>query len=289
VAFQWHGKRRSKETSYRLEIASEAGFQNVLVKTNSLQSNRLTLDLAALSLPQAKVWWRIVTVGPNGETVPDVPAACFTLASDTAAQRLPPQIKLGPNAEVVIHSLRAGEQPKFGELLSDKFDSRTEEGAKVNGHDQRIMYAVPCWPEEDFTVAVRFRVEEMPRGRIGQVFSGWAAGMDDPLRLVIDNGKLFARIEGSGGAGTSGAAIEPGRWYYTAAVKHGGSLKLFLDGKEVAVSAAPQFITTSARDCALGGNPHFGGNEFLAATFADFGLWARGLSGEEVRRLAETR
>ena len=156
----------------------------------------------------------------------------------------------------------------------------------MNGRDQMLVYSVPAWPEEDFTVAVRVRIEEMPKGRIGQIFSAWAAGMDDPLRLAVDNGKLFARIEAGGGFATPGVPIDTGHWHDVAAVKHGSKLTLFLDGKPVGSSAAPEFTTTSARDCALGGNPHFSGNEFLAGTFAYFGLWARALSSEELFQIA---
>ena len=60
-----------------------------------------------------------------------------------------------------------------------------------------------------------------------------------------------------------------------------------LDGKPAGSCGAPRFTTTAARDCALGGNPHFSGDESLAATFADFGFWERALSAEELQRLAQ--
>ena len=134
-------------------------------------------------------------------------------------------------------------------------------------------------------MAVRVRVDQVRKGRVGQIFSAWAAGMDDPLRLVVDNGKLFARIEAGAGFGTTGVPIDTG-WHHVAAVKRGATLTLFLDGQRAGSCAAPEFTTTSARDCALGGNPHFTGNEFLPATFADFSLWARALSSEELRQIA---
>ena len=49
--------------------------------------------------------------------------------------------------------------------------------------------------------------------------------------------------------------------------------------------AAPRFPTTTAHDCALGGNPHFSGDESPAATFADFGFWEQALSTEELQHL----
>jgi len=55
--------------------------------------------------------------------------------------------------------------------------------------------------------------------------------MDDPLRLAVQNGKLFARIEAGGNFGTPGVPIEIGRWHRVCAVKRGESLSLFLDGQ----------------------------------------------------------
>jgi hypothetical protein len=102
----------------------------------------------------------------------------------------------------------------------------------------------------------------------------------------VQNGKLYARIEAGGGFGTSGVPIETGHWHRVCTVKRGETLSLFLDGKPAGSCAAPRFTTTTARDCALGGNPHFGGDESLAATFADLGFWERALSNEELQRLA---
>jgi hypothetical protein len=69
-------------------------------------------------------------------------------------------------------------------------------------------------------------------------------------------------------------------------VKRGETVTLFLDGQPAGSCGAPRFTTTAAHDCALGGNPHFSGDESLTATFADFGFWERALSAEEVKRLA---
>jgi hypothetical protein len=104
-----------------------------------------------------------------------------------------------------------------------------------------------------------------PQSRIGQVFSSWAGGLDDPLRLVVDGGKLFARVEAGGGFSTTGVLVETGRWYAVAATKRGRTLTLYLDGRAIGSCSVPEFTNTRARDRALGGNPHFAGKEFLAA------------------------
>jgi hypothetical protein len=242
--------------------------------------------LAALpSSPNPDRWWRVITVSANGETIPDLPPTRFTLATDAPPQLVPAVSKPGPAGELLLHSLRNDERPKFGELLSPKHGPSSADGTSVKGREQMLVYAVPAWPEEDFSVAVRVRIDEMPTG-LGQIFSAWAAGMDDPLRLAVQDGKLFARTEAGGVFGTPGAPIEAGRWHQVCAVKRGENLALFLDGQAAGSCAVPRFTTTGAHDCALGGNPHFSGDESLTATFADFGMWERALPAEELRRLA---
>jgi hypothetical protein len=61
-------------------------------------------------------------------------------------------------------------------------------------------------------------------------------------------------------------------------VERGATLALLMDGHTVGSGMAPEFTNTTARDCALGANPHFDGNEFLAGTFSDLGLWGRALA-----------
>ena len=138
-------------------------------------------------------------------------------------------------------------------------------------------------------MCIRDRINELPRGRLGQVFSAWCASMDDPLRLVVDGGRLFARIEAGTVFSTPGVTVETNRWYALAAVKQAGTLTLYLDGQPVGSCAAPEFLTTQSELCALGGNPRYSGNEHLAARVADFHVWARALTAAEVRRLADSR
>jgi len=296
VRFQWRGQRRARVassqnnvTSYRVEFATNESFVPLLLATNGGSASRVVLNTTALSRKAgetpAPLFWRVVSFGENGETILDVPPARFTLDPNAPQQALPPEPKPGPNGELIAHSLRGDAAPQFGEVKSAKFTTRDAEGTEVNGRDQMLVYAMPVWPEEDFTIAVRVRLSESQGKRAGQIFSGWAAGMDDPLRLMVDGGKVFARIESGGGFSTPGAAIPTGSWQHVAAVKRGGTLTLFVNGQPAGSCAAPEFTTTQAKDCALGGNPHFTGNEFLAARFADFCVFARALTAGEVHGL----
>src|SRR5438093_1282733 len=83
-------------------------------------------------------------------------------------------------------------------------------------------------------------------------------------------------------APTAGGRSEAARWCVVAATTRGETLTLVLNGRAIGSCAVPEFTNTQAQDCALGGNPHFTGNEFLAARFADFRFYARALSNEEI-------
>jgi len=292
VLFQWRGPR-TRDVSYRVEFSPDAAFATGPAWSTNVSTTRVALDsanLAVLAQPPLKpIYWRVISKHATGESIADVPPAWFRIDPTAPAHALPPEPKLGPNGELIVHSLRGDAAPQFGEMKSARFSNRDGEGTEINGRDQMLVYAVPAWPEEDFTVSVRVLIREHPPKRIGQVFSAWAGGMDDPLRMVVDGGKLFARVEAGAAFSTPGVPVQPGRWYTVAAVKQGATLRLYLDGKSVGSCGVPEFMTTQAQDCALGGNPHFSGNEFLAARFADFRLYAKALPPEEIQALSGSR
>lgn len=294
VSFKWRGSRRAgighdqkEETSFRLELASNDAFSPVLLATNISASNQVILNLAQLNeiptRPPGVVFWRVVSLRGSHETIPDVPPSRFLLDPQAPPIKLNPVPKTGPNGVLISHSLRSEAQPVFGELQPSEFKVREADGTEVNGLDQMLRYAVPIWPDEDFTVALRVRLTEL---HPGQIFSAWAQSMDDPLRLTVEGGKLFARIESGAGYSTPGAALEVGRWYQVAAVKSGGQLTLLVDGHSVGSCTVPESLPTRAADCALGGNPHFAGKECLAARFADFYFFNRALTKAEIQGLA---
>ena len=73
------------------------------------------------------------------------------------------------------------------------------------------------------------------------------------------------------------------RWQRSSVARRCGYL---WTAKSVGSCAVPSFLPTQATDCGLGGNPHFSGNEFLAASFADLAFYARAFSEAEIVRLA---
>ena len=147
-----------------------------------------------------------------------------------------------------------------------------------------VAFDIEAWPETDYSVSLRVMMLNAPTRGIGQIFSAWCQGMDDPLRIVVDSAsKVHARIEAGRGWSTQGVALESNRWYRIAAVKEGVSLRLYVDGRAVGRSEAPADVSSNSKRVALGGNPlYLGASEFLAARFADFKLYGRALKAEEL-------
>jgi hypothetical protein len=283
VPLQWQRSRGTVAAD--LEFATNAAFQPVMLRVPTTDTNRAEVALAPpVWSPGSRVYWRVASVRGPARTIPDAPAAWFRLDPAAPKSVLPEPRALGPNGEIARHALR-GHAPEYGSAPRRDGATPTPEGIATDGRGQKLVFETGPWPTEDYSVVVHVRIDRLPTGHPGQVFSAWSAGSDDPLRLIVADGKLHARIEAGGtGADTPGYAVEAGRWYRLAAVKRGTELRLFVDGREVGRGSAPAEIASRATDCALGGNPHYGGDEHLAATFADFALYGRALEAEEVGR-----
>src|SRR5262249_17928406 len=149
--------------------------------------------------------------------------------------------------------LRGDAKPTFGSLqgsagVEPAAGPSGEAGTALSfdGQKGRVRYAIPYFPERDWTVIVRVSVRALPEGRIGQVFSAWAGPMDDPLRITVDGGRLFARIEAGRGFSTDAVPFRPGEWLHVAAVKSGAKLTLCLNGEERASAAVPEEVYSEA-------------------------------------------
>ena len=196
---------------------------------------------------------------------------------------------LGPDGLIVSAGLHGDPAPQFGQFLGSSSPSKTEDGqaVRLNGKDEKLAYALPETLGPDFSVALRVRIRALPGQPIGQLFSAWAAPMDDPIRITLDKGRLSARIEAGRSYGTASVPMPLNEWHRVAAVKAGTTLTLYLDGKKVAAAEVPAVITTSSRLFALGGNPVFAGPEFLPADFTDLLVRNRALSEAEIAQLSQ--
>jgi hypothetical protein len=294
VLFRWTGpKRASTEVSeYRLTISPHGDLSAPVVRRLGLQSNELLLteaELRALA-PNQPHWWHVVAVNANGSTESLPPPARFTVDPQLppvsgSSSRVPDE-----NALLISASLAGQSEPEVGELRSALNvhavpDQPNAPGAalETDGAQGRLVFGIEEFPDEDYSVSVWVSIKQLPEGRLGQVCSAWTAPMDDPLRICIENGKVFARIEAGQSYGTPGTPIEVNHWYYVAAVKAGTGLTLYLDGEPRAHATVPLFVSSRSHEIALGANPRYAGNEFLAARFAGFSLYGRALTVAEIK------
>jgi hypothetical protein len=63
-------------------------------------------------------------------------------------------------------------------------------------------------------------------------------------------------------------------------------MRLYLDGTLAGSTNVPNLTASAARDFALGGNPHFPGDEFLAARFSQLRFYGRALAPPEIADLS---
>jgi DUF1680 family protein len=288
---RWTTKPDSLVSNYLVVVTRDPDGRQTVADFGPVTEPRLALDHDSKQrLPvRETLWWKVVARGPNGETASQPPLGRFVYDPAQPSLSEPEELVPGPGGVIVQAPLRGDARPEYGRIeRSPEFtaatgrDGTANTAVRLNGRNQMMVYALPEEFGSDYTAAVWVRLNDLPAGRIGQVLSFWAGGMDDPLRLTVDDGKLFARIEAQRVFSTRGVRIAPGAWHHVVAVKSGSRLTLYLDGRAQEAIEVPAALNTTARVCALGGNPNYSGNEFLAADFAQFKLLARAMSAEEV-------
>ncbi|HSV72318.1 MAG TPA: beta-L-arabinofuranosidase domain-containing protein [Chthonomonadales bacterium] len=298
AVLQWRSGSASAEPEARfvVEVAATPRFASPIYRAEAIAERRHVLAGAWLAAqrPGRTYWWRVGAMAPSGRVVwNEGPPMRFTVDASLpplTAEELAPRAR--PDAALVTDALRGRPAPERGRLQSAAgWAPDGPDAVRTNGTDGLLVYEVPGdFPDEEHTVRIRVRVESMPGARTAQIVSAWCAPMDDPVRVCIDNGRLYARIEAGAGYSTPGVDIEAGRWYALALVKSGAEMTLYVDGRAASRSPAPTSLFSSSRAIAVGGNPLYRGTtEFLHASFADFALLGRAMSAEEVAAWAGAR
>jgi len=297
TAFRWTTKTNNALTDYRVLIGDSPELNVPALEFKNLTQSRFVLEDAVKKrlMPGRWYYWRVLARGPHGETSSAEPNACFQFDPGKPPKVDEREVQTGPNGLLVKAHLHGEPKPEFGKLTratgfvpAPGPDGSPNGAVALNGKDQMLIYALPEDFGDDYSVTLWFRLTALPEKHLGQLFSAWAVGLDDPLRLTIDGGKLFARIEAQQAYSTKGVPIETGAWHHLAAVKSGPRLTLYLDGEPRESVAVPGLINTAARSCALGGNPNYVGNEFLAADFAGFVMFLKALQDTEVKELSRS-
>lgn len=299
--FTWRRPAASEreERKHRVVIAEDPTFTQPVANYGEAIGDRVLVPAETMAKlkPGVEYYWQVVATNAAGETASEGLYKRFQIDAS-----LPPltDAALAPFGEradgAVIDAPLAGQpEAEYGKLLEARHigsaagvDDRENGAIEFDGQSSLLRYGVPKFPVEQYTLVVRCRIDASAfaasrAGRVQQVASAWCASADDPLRLCLENGKLFARLESpSGGASTAGVPVESARWYHLVLVKDGARMRLFVDGQQRAEAIGPVAPVTQATDIGLGGNPHHTGDEYLPARLSGFRLYARALSTEEI-------
>ena len=294
--FEWVGFPRPGEgVAYRLEIARDPEFTEIAAAAESLPRARAILPDAPSDA--GTYYWRVIATNAVSSRVNEGGPWSFSVdpslpPDPTAVVR---ELATGPGGVLASAPLAGSGAPSYGELLAAEAiepcegpDGSLDGAVRFDGSASMLRYALPHWPEEDYSLAVWVRPGDCSADRLHQIFSAWRRPMDDPLRVYLRRGQLIAGWEANGqGAGTPGIDLPSGEWCHVAVVKAASQLTLYLNGSEAATVRAPAWCLSMAQDFALGGNPHYTGqNEHYAGDLADFALYARALTAEEVAEAA---
>ncbi len=287
----------AQDAHLKVVLAPTADFKQPQLEFVADATERIVVpaDKAERLKPNATYFWRLVAQNSWGEAASPAPPRCLTIDPTLAPLTDQMLTRYGENAEgvIVAADLAGDPEPEFGALATARSWKKAEgitghldAAIELDGGSGMLVYTLRAFPARDYSVSLWC----MPRrveGRLGQIFSAWSRGMDDPLRICVQNGKLTARIEAAGVFSTKPTPIQADTWYHVCAVKQSDSLTLYLNGTKVDTIAVPAEIRSMARDFALGGNPHFtGSSEHLACRVARLRLFARALSNDEVKALA---
>ncbi len=289
--FEWDAWKGSAaaDARYHLQVARDAAFRFLVADAPGLDSGRYILEE---SLKEGEIHWRVIAENSNGKLL-NTGGARKAIVDPT----LPPAsaewleaLRPGADALLLASPLDGDGEPTRGTLESaagvepaaDR-DGREGGAVALSGEGSMLVYALPFFPEDDYTFLARARPEGLPTDRLQQIVSCWTAGMDDPLRVCFSGDALFGRIEAGGTFGTEGVPAANGEWIHVAVVKEGPELRLFVNGARVRVCAAPWSLSSSTRKLAIGGNPAYtGANECFRGRVDDLFFYARALTDDEI-------
>ncbi len=290
--FSWTGMSGEGSKEYVLEISRNAGMEDIVYRSEPTRKSWMVVR--ETFEPGKAYWWRVTSSNQHGSCVNEGVPYSFSVDTSLKNEFIdhPALMEYRADGLVAASHLDGDGSTIYGYMEhAQNVKGAVDRNGKENGAvafagDGMLRYRIPSFPTRDYTFTTWFCPDQLPKGQLMQIFSAWARSGDDPLRVVVDKGLLFARIEGGGGAGTEGVEVTAGKWTHVAAVKQGPKLLLYVDGKLAHETGAPgDLSTTSAMDFALGANPHYTGNEFFHGRIDDFALFAKALSAEEIEKI----
>jgi DUF1680 family protein len=292
IRFAWRASKGGA-SQYTVAISRTPSFEEVALRHSVTSGSSLVVPAeVATGLPAGETYyWKVVAENEHGSAASIPPYKQFVIDPSAPAMGDQTPGVRASDKMVTAASLRGEVKPDYGVLVHAAGwkpaagpKGRPATAVELDGSGGIIRYRLLGFPEENYSVSVWVALTR-PHGRqYGQVFSAWTGGMDDPLRLVVVENRLYARIEAGQFYGTKGVPLEVGRWTHVAAVKQGEKLTLYVDGASQVTADVPVLPSTASDEFALGGNPRYSGPEFLACKLADLKFYARALPAAEVKQ-----
>ncbi len=290
VRFEWtgHGSGRAQGRTFALAIARDSSFGDIVHEVDDLTWPRYVFeDGLAEGGPYS---WRVTARNDHGNSESFWGASSFMAdASLENTVVVASTYQLGERGLMLASLLNGNGDPTIGSIesvvgLEPAEDRHRQAGGAVylSGENCGVKYALPYFPERDCTFHAWVCPEGLPADRNQQVFSAWAAGMDDPLRVCLRGDQVLTRIEAGQSSDTEGVSVANGEWVHVAAVKEGPQLRLYVNGELRSEVGCLEWSTTAALNVAVGANPNYHGNECFIGRIDDFGFHAEALSSDEI-------
>jgi DUF1680 family protein len=282
-------RRASGDESLRFDLVVREARKDgrEMFSFRDLVGPRFIVPAESTQLLVEKTDYTIELVAKNGtgkraERDPRRPPVVFTIDPNRAPLTPDQLTEFGERSDgmMIEADLLRSAEPTYGWVDEAKGLTFSNDAAKTAGEESRLVYKVKRFPDE-YTLLLRVKIDVLPE-KLSQLVSAWCKGGDDPLRLCLEGGKLFVRIEGMGGASTSGQEMPTGRWVSLAVSKENGSLDLWMDGKKVARTSAPRRLMSGSTAIGIGRNPRYSGDESVVGEFSHLRFFARPLSNEEI-------
>ncbi|OQB40307.1 MAG: Non-reducing end beta-L-arabinofuranosidase [Candidatus Hydrogenedentes bacterium ADurb.Bin179] len=290
--FAWKGPARAENKTYTLLVSKTASMETPVYTLTDLDKSRtlLKIDLE----PEGMYYWTVQAVNAGGRAeAMDRPRSFVVDATLENPFLVNPALAGYRDDDLVVGAwLRGNGTPVYGVLEKEAGITATEgrngttDGAVRFNGDGMLRYTIPEFPHRECTLLLWACPEGEPAGHIRQLFSAWARSMDDPLRVFLKDNALHVGIEGGGNASLPGEPIPFGAWTHIAVVKNGADLALYLNGGLRQQGKVPASLDqTTAANIALGANPNYTGDEYFAGRLAEFALFARAMSVEEIKQV----
>ncbi|MBP7049624.1 MAG: glycoside hydrolase family 127 protein [Phycisphaerae bacterium] len=198
---------------------------------------------------------------------------------------------------VVLRATLAGNaEPQDGALLlAQKVEpapgprGESDTALRFNGRDSKLVYTAPWFPLRTYTMAAWMRPEDLGSdgNRWHHVFSAWCVSVNDPLRVSVQDGKLVVNIEQpGGGCHLDAGPVQNGKWLHVAVVKKYHDLTLYVDGRRVATTSAPNTLASGPKNVGIGCNPNFGDTESFQGCIADVLFSREAMTDAQIAALA---